>query len=279
MHLHRCLLAAALCACGRAEKPAPPRAANPLILTYAAMSAAFDSARPPTTVDLTGVWVEVSSIATLQFLEGRDGPDRVRFDSTGLKIDDGPRKPFSWTLTFARTGSATYNLTERMGGQVHEPLGVRLIDSTKSFNFDPDFGSDEGITYACRVVRAGRAICFDLHHDGSGSEFRQISMTVPPPPPPFCPLTDLTECAGSKTGISARQILADARVCYHLLYPLVHRPDGAGGTDTWLVLGGDSLPPIGAWQYAAVFDDSIVRVGAWQRTRHTPALPKNAHPE
>jgi hypothetical protein len=89
----------------------------------------------------------------------------------------------------------------------------------------------------------------------------------------------VTECSGSQANDDAFRILADARVCYHLLTPLTHRPDPGPGTDTWLALAGDSLPPIGTWQYAAVFDDSIVRVAAWRRTVHTPPLAPNARPE
>src|ERR1044071_9336953 len=77
---------ATICACGRGETPAPHRTTEAPLTTYAALSAAFDSAPPQRNVDMTGVWVAVSSIATSQFREGRDGPDVVDYDSTGIKI-------------------------------------------------------------------------------------------------------------------------------------------------------------------------------------------------
>jgi hypothetical protein len=36
------------------------------------------------------------------------------------------------------------------------------------------------------------------------------------------------------------------------------------------------MPPVGKWQYAAVFDDSIVRTAAWSRTQHAPPNANDA---
>jgi hypothetical protein len=120
-------------------------------------------------------------------------------------------------------------------------------------------------------------VCLESEHpDGDGGEFAQISTTVPPSPPPFCPLACVSECSGSCDAHKPLEILADAKACYHLVYPLTHEPTTAGGTDTWLVLSGDSMPPVGKWQYAAIFDDSIVRIAAWRRTAHTPPNAEDA---
>ena len=269
------LFAVALLACSSAEKPAQLPAHGPAssMFTFAQLSDAFQKARAPRNADLTGVWAEIRSIQTRQYLEGRDGPDQVRYDSTGLKHENDPRRSFSWTLTFAKIPPAKYAVTQRMGAQPSAPEPVAL-DSSGTFRFHPDFEADEAIEYTCHVMQVGRFICLDLEHTGDGVEFKQISTMVPPPPPPFCPLTEMTECGGATTRAGALRILADARACYHLLYPLTHVPASAEGTDTWLVLGADSLPPIGTWQYAAVFDDSTVRVGAWRRTAHSSSLAK-----
>jgi hypothetical protein len=113
-------------------------------------------------------------------------------------------------------------------------------------------------------------VCLEADHDGNGSEFTQTSTTVPPPPPPFCPLACVSECGGHCEGVTPLGILAEARVCYQLFYPLTHQPVGSVRTDTWLVLRGDTAAPVGQWQYAAVFDDSIVRVAGWRRLEHAP---------
>jgi hypothetical protein len=271
LSLRFCLLAVVLSSCGRAEKPASPRVPDQPISTFARLSDAFQKARAPEHADLTGVWVETRSIATRPFLEGRNGPDQVLFDSTGLKVENGSAKPFSWTLTFAKVSPATYAATQRMGGQVSQIDTVEL-DSSATFRFHPSFGADEVITYTCRIAQSDRAVCLDLDHPGSGVEFKQISTTVPPRPPPVCPLADMTECSASGTSADARRILAGSRICYHLLSPLTHRPDRMEGTDTWLALSGDSLAPVGMWQPAAVFDDSIVRLAAWRRAPQRDSL-------
>ena len=275
--LFRCswLLAAMLLACGRAEKPAQREAPEAPITTYAQLADAYQNAQPPKHVDLTGVWAETRWIATLAYLSGQNGPDRVLFDSMGLREDSTPGQPLLWSLTFAKIAPEKYSITERMSGGLSVPESV-TVDTSGAFEFHPDFGADEEVPYGCRMVRAGRMVCVDAKHPGAGSEFKQLSTTVPPPPPPFCPLAGMSECGGASSGPDARQILAGARVCFHLLYPLTQRPHSSEGTDTWLALGGDSLPAIGAWKYAAVFDDSIVRVAAWRRAIHpVPFQPKS----
>ncbi len=272
------VLAALLVACDRAENPASRQASEPPLATYTQLADAYAKAHAPQNPDLTGVWAEIRWIATLPYLSGQNGPDRVLFDSTGLRNANDSGKPLTWTLTFARLGPMTYSITQRTAGNISVPQSV-TADSSGAFRFDVDDEGDEGSTYTCRITRRGRLVCLDAKHTGEGMEFKQMSTSVPPPPPPFCPLAGVSECPGSSAGVDARRILADAAVCYHLPYPVTHRPQSSEETDTWLVLGGDSMPPIGAWHYAAVFDDSIVRVAAWRRTVHTPRLPENAHPE
>ena len=274
-----CLIGVFAVACGRGERQstasdtAQAHSTNANASEMAKLTDAFRKANPPSDPDLTGVWAEIRTVQTMQFLEGHDGPDRVRFDSTGLRVEDGADRPFEWTLTFTKISAGHYLLKERMGGQPHDPENVTL-GSAGGFTFTPDLGSDEAHPYSCRVVKSGRIVC--LEAEGDGTEFAQISTTVPPPPAPFCPLACVTECAGQCDGIKALTILADAKVCYHLLYPLTHQPTSGAGTDTWLVLSGDSMPPVGTWEYAAVFDDSIVRVAGWRRTEHTPPNANDA---
>jgi hypothetical protein len=153
-----------------------------------------------------------------------------------------------------------------MGGKVMN-IGGTTLDTAGYFRFNPEFGSDEAITYSCRVVQAAHLICLDLEHIGDGTEFKQTSTTVPPPPKPFCPLASMSEC-GPPSDITPLTVLARARRCFHDTEPLVQM-DAIYATDTWLALSGDSLAPVGTWQYAAIFDDSIWRVAGWRRTGTT----------
>jgi hypothetical protein len=220
----------------------------------------------PAHPDLTGVWVEIRSIQTSEFLIGTHAAEQVAFDSAGFRETTVEGAPFKWTLTFASARGRDYALTQRMGGKVVNVSGTTR-DTTGYFRFNPEFGSDEAITYSCRMVQAARLICFDLEHIGDGTEFRQISTAVPPPPKPFCPLGSMSEC-GAPGDITPLTVLARATRCYHLVYSLT-RLDVMYATDTWLALSGDSLAPIGKWQYAAIFDDSISRVAGWRRTGST----------
>jgi hypothetical protein len=221
----------------------------------------------PAHPDLTGVWVEIRSVQTSEFLTGAHEADRVEFDSAGFRSRNVEGAPFSWTLTFAPARGRDYVLTQRMAGRVMN-IGGTTLDRTGYFQFNPELGSDEAITYGCRIVQDARAICFDFEHIGDGHEFRQVTTAVPPPPKPFCPLGSMSECSatGSVTPLS---VLAQATRCYHLVYPLAHVDDSPYATDTWLALAGDSLAPTGTWLYAAIFDDSISRVAGWRRTGAT----------
>jgi hypothetical protein len=220
----------------------------------------------PAHPDLTGVWVEIRSVQTGEFLTGTHEADRVEFDSAGFRSNKVEGAPFSWTLTFAPARGRDYALTQRMAGRVVNISGTTL-DTAGYFQFSPELGSDERITYGCRIVQAARAICFDFEHVGDAHEFRQSSPTVPPPPKPFCPLGSMSEC-GATANMTPLTVLAEATRCYHLVYSLT-RLDQVYATDTWLALSGDSLAPVGKWQYAAIFDDSISRVAGWRRTGTT----------
>ena len=216
--------------------------------------------------DLTGVWVDIRSVQTSAYLSGTREPDRVAFDSTGLRDGTSADAPFSWTLTFARNSGRTYVLTQRMGGKVVDISNVTL-DTAGDFRFNPNFGSDEEIAYGCRIAHSARVICFDFKHAGDGHEFRQTSTTIPPAPRPFCPLACASECT-ARCDVTPLSVLAEATRCYHLVYPLTHM-DSIYATDTWLALAGDSLGPMSKWQYAAVFDDGVWRVAGWRLTATT----------
>lgn len=97
-----CMVGVVVIGCGRGERRAAPTdSVQATVSPYAKgtemakLADAFDSAKTPSDPDLTGVWAEIRSVQTMQLMEGHDGPDKVQFDSTGIRADAAPDAPLS----------------------------------------------------------------------------------------------------------------------------------------------------------------------------------------
>lgn len=234
----------------------------------ARLAAAFLDAAPPTMANLEGTWVEVRSVATHEFGTGQSGPDRVSFDSTGLREKDVigqplrageiARRPFQWAVTFTPALNGQLAVRQLLGDGMPRRSTATLAPGG-NLTFSPEVDADVAITLDCRAPDARTLVCLDLEHVGSGNELRKLSIDAARElesryrPVPL----DTARVAG---------VLVQGTVCYHSAYPLSHVSSSAYAVDTWLVLGGDLQAPVGQRLPAVVLDDSDTAVAEWWRS-------------
>jgi hypothetical protein len=143
------------------------------------LRASFRRAVQPKPNELvTGLWVEITTIATERFVSGGSGPEHVLFDIEGIKRPDQHDYPFDWTMRFRAVRGGLQATFESVG----TPKGNRPDTAAVQFNaagdlvFEKGYGGDGQWIYRCRAVNVQRLVCLLLDHEnGHGVEFLRIA--------------------------------------------------------------------------------------------------------
>jgi hypothetical protein len=146
--------------------------------SMASLRASFRRASRPQPSELVrGTWVEITNIATEQFVTGRSRPEHMLFDMEGIKRPELPKRPYDWTLRFSAAQSAVVVTFE----SAWTPAGNRPDTATTHFDaagdlvFEKDYGGDGRWIYRCRAASAQRLVCLLQNHEtGHGVEFLRI---------------------------------------------------------------------------------------------------------
>jgi hypothetical protein len=144
----------------------------------------FQKAAAVTPKELIGRWVVIRNITTQKFINGREGPDHVEFESDGVRsrterkdVPQSPQgEPLEWVSTFRMVPSGQVEVTSDASWLPTENKSPVTINANKEAVFTKAYGGDSAWIYRCRLAGPRNLLCLLRgHEDGHGIEFLRQS--------------------------------------------------------------------------------------------------------